>query len=88
MKLTKIFPVSDEIVKIAENYENIIFFEEGIKNGGIAEHFVSLMCNFHGNYKIIAVEGFVKQASVNRQLEVFGLSKEKMIETINGVING
>ncbi|MBR4092657.1 MAG: 1-deoxy-D-xylulose-5-phosphate synthase [Oscillospiraceae bacterium] len=88
LKLTKIFPVSDKITKIVENYENVIFFEEGIKNGGVSEHIVSSMSNFRGNYKIVAVEGFVKQASVNRQLELFGLSTEKMIETINGVING
>ena len=88
LKLTKIFPVSDEVVKIVENYENIIFFEEGIKNSGISEHLIALMHNFRGKYKTVAVEGFVKQASVNRQLEIFGLSEEKMIETINGVING
>lgn len=88
LKLTKIFPISEEIVKIAEGYENIIFFEEGMRNGGIAEHIVSVMNNFRGNYKMVAVEGFVKQASVNRQLEIYGLSKERMIETINGVVNG
>ncbi|MGN0689688.1 MAG: 1-deoxy-D-xylulose-5-phosphate synthase [Oscillospiraceae bacterium] len=85
LKLTKIYPFENDVINIVEQYDNIIFFEEGMQSGGIAEHLISSLKHFPKNYKIVAVNGYVKQASVSRQLEIYGFSVEKMIETIIGV---
>ncbi|MDO5560615.1 MAG: 1-deoxy-D-xylulose-5-phosphate synthase [Oscillospiraceae bacterium] len=70
LKLTKIYPLDDEAVAKACRYKNIIFFEEGMKNGGIAEHFLMRLAEngFHNNYHTKSVNGFVKQATVKKQL--------------------
>lgn len=90
LKLTKIFPVDKECVNIASEYKYIFFFEECIKTGGIAEHFLScLMENgFTGRYNITAVEGFVKQASVKSQLHKYGLDCQSMVRHVSEKITG
>ncbi len=88
LKLTKIFPIEEKICSIVSGYKKVIFFEEGIKNGGIAEHLLAKLKNFTGEYHIVAIEGFVKQASVSSQLDSVGLSTEKMSAYIRSVKNG
>ena len=70
--------------KKATSYSRIYFFEEGMKNGGIAEHLMSaaVSAGFRGDYKITAVEGFVKQASVNSQMKKYGLDTNSITEKI------
>lgn len=88
LKLTKIFPIEEKICSIVSGYKKVIFFEEGIKNGGIAEHLLAKLKNFTGEYHIVAIEGFVKHASVSSQLDSVGLSTEKMSAYIRSVKNG
>ena len=88
LKLTKIFPIDDEVARIVSKYKKVIFFEEGIRNGGIAEHLLAKLKGFTGEYHIVAIDGFVKQASVESQLDSAGLSAEKMAEFIRSVNNG
>ncbi len=88
LKLTRIFPIDDEVARIASKYKKVIFFEEGIRNGGIAEHLLAKLKGFTGEYHIVAIDGFVKQASVESQLDSVGLSTEKMAEFIRSVNNG
>ncbi len=84
MKMTKIFPISSEAVSKALEYKRVIFFEEGIESGSIAEHFgMQLLKNgFDGEYEIHAINGFIKQASVEAILDKFGFTPEKMALTI------
>ncbi len=86
LKMTKIFPISNEVVSEALSYERVVFFEEGIENGSIAEHFGSMLhkCGFKGKYEIHAINGFIKQASVESILDRFGFTPEKMAKTIIG----
>ena len=90
LKLTKIFPIDNQCINIACKYKNIFFFEECIKSGGIAEHFLScLMENgFSGRYNIVAVEGYVKQASVKSQLHKYGLDCQSMAQHVTEKITG
>lgn len=84
MKLVKIFPIEDSVIQKAMKYKKIVFFEEGMKNGGIAEHFLSLLIEkgFKGTYSISALEKFVKQASVKNQLAQNGLYADGMYKKI------
>ncbi len=90
MKLVKIFPIEESVIQKALKYKKIVFFEEGMKNGGIAEHFLSLLIEkgFKGTYSISALEKFVKQASVKNQLAQNGLYADGMYKKIMDISFG
>lgn len=83
LKLNKIYPLNDEIIDIIKNYDDIYFYEEGIKNGGIAEHLsVKLFDNgFKGNYKIRAIENeFIAGSSVGSALSKHNLDYSAILK--------
>lgn len=85
LKLNRILPIPEEAVLIAEGYRNILFAEEGIREGGIGEAFRMRLseADYGGKYRLVAVEkGFEPQASVARQIERNGLSAEKIAEFV------
>lgn len=84
LKLTKIYPICDEIIEICKGYKKVIFFEESIKNGGIGMLLAAQLSEYGIPVKIVAAEGFVKQASVSSALANLGLDTEGMIKTIEG----
>ena len=87
LKLNKIKPINPEAVKYARNFENIFFYEESMKVGGVGEHFVNLLeqVGFSGNFTVKAVENrFVKPAEVSEQIKEFGLDAESMVRDIKG----
>ncbi len=87
LKITRICPLDPEMIKKTAGYRKIIFFEEGIQSGGIAEHLCSeIMDNgFKGSYHIKAINGFVKQASVKSALESLGFDCDSMIKYIRNI---
>ncbi len=89
LKLTKIFPINPECVEQAKQYEKIYFFEEGVENGSIAEHFALMLykSGFKGSIEINAVDGFIKQATVGSILDRYGFTSEKMALKIKGGFN-
>ncbi len=84
LKLTKIFPIEDEIISQMMNYKNIFFFEEGERCGGLAEHISAVLSSrgYKGEYISVCTEGFIKAASVKALLVKSGLDSESMIETV------
>lgn len=85
IKLNKIFPISDEILQFVSQYNEIHFYEEGIKSGGIAELFGSLLMdlNFKGEYIIHAIDGeFVPHAQVSSSLKRYGFDTESIKKTL------
>lgn len=81
LKLTQIYPLPAAAVREAAAYEAIYFFEESIRQGGIAEEFLLQLqaCDFKGRYHITAVEGrFIKAASVRETLRELGLDCESV----------
>lgn len=81
IKLNRIKPIDIAAVKIAVNADNIYFFEEGIKNGGIGETFGELIaeCSYKGNYKLIAInDEFVAHAPVSKLYEEYNLDADGM----------
>lgn len=80
LKLVKIFPVDDEIIKLCMDYSEIYLFEESSRTGGIGEHFMTRLYEngYRGSFAIYGVKGFVKQASVQRCMEKYFLDKESM----------
>ncbi len=85
LKLVKIFPIEKEIITICMSYDEIFFFEEGSKSGGIGEKLLNILYSngYRGNIVITAVDGFVKQCSVERCMEKYQLDSEGMRKIIN-----
>lgn len=86
IKLNKIYPLNDEFIKELEKYSEIHFFEEGIRNGGIAELTAARLLEdgFTGKYKIHAVDKFVPTAAVSDAIKNCGLDTESMIRALAG----
>ena len=85
LKLCRIKPVSREAVIFASRFDEVWFFEEGVKNGGIARNFADLISyvGFKGNYHIKAIgDEFVPQMTVNEALELLRMDDKGMAEVI------
>ena len=88
IKLNKIFPIEDRLINQLNQYKNIVFFEEGILNGGIAEKIgCSLLTKgFNGSYRIVGVNDFVKQATVSSQRKNYSLDCDSIIKITKEVM--
>ena len=85
IKLGQVWPIDDAAVKEAKKCKTVLFFEEGIKSGGVGEAFAGLLLEnkFSGTYKHIAVDNtFVHHAPIAALKEEFGLSADKMVEEV------
>lgn len=80
LQAIKIFPISEKIVEICLRYDEIFFFEEGIKSGGISEKLTSMLitAGYKGNVTVTAAEKIPPHAAVSRQLANAGLDYEGM----------
>ena len=81
LKLNKIYPIAREALDIAAGFDEIHFFEEGIKQGGIAEHFLAelMRLGFKGKFVIHAIDGkFVPHAPYRVSLAELGLLSDDM----------
>ena len=89
LKLNIVNPLSEELLKKLMQFKSIVFFEEGILSGGVAERvgFKLIERGFNGKYKAQAVEEFVKQASVNSQRQKYGLDCDSMVKTVKEVLS-
>ncbi|MBQ2847510.1 MAG: 1-deoxy-D-xylulose-5-phosphate synthase [Clostridia bacterium] len=89
VKLNKIKPVPEESVEAVGGCDAVFFFEEGMRSGGVAEGFASMLCEngFSGKYSITAVDGeFVSHARVSRLMEKYSMSPEKMVLLIENEV--
>lgn len=85
LKLNKIWPLEDEIISIIKNFKKVIFVEESIKSGGIAEHLAGKLLEqkFKGDYLIKAIDNqFVSQATVEQSLNDLGFNFNSLSELI------
>ncbi len=84
LKLTRIFPIEDEIISIAQQYRIVLFFEEGMVNGGISSIIGAKLVEteFQGKYMRIACDSFIKQASVSSALNHMNLSEQAVCRYI------
>ena len=89
ISITKLSPVSDEIYTAVSGMNKIIFAEEGIKNGGIAQRFGSVLGEKgllkNCRYTIRAIDGLFPQHGSNNQiLESLDLTAQSIAEQIIG----
>lgn len=90
LKLNRIKPIDLDAIKVATRFKNIFFFEEGIKNGGVAQQFECELdsIGFMGDYTIQAIDNkFIRQASVAECLRELMLDEEGMKKIILQGVN-
>lgn len=84
IKLNRVYPFSEKLIEELKTYDNIQFFEETMKNGGIGEHLSALLCEngYKGEFKIHAVPNkFVPSATVSSSLKACGLDTDSMLRS-------
>lgn len=80
IKLNQIKPIPVEAIDFASKAQDIFFFEEGIEQGGVGEHFIAALqvkphvprCHLRG------IQGFVKHASMEESLRDLNLDPTGM----------
>ncbi|HBI51860.1 MAG TPA: 1-deoxy-D-xylulose-5-phosphate synthase [Ruminococcaceae bacterium] len=85
LTLLKIFPIPEEAAETAAQYKRVLFFEEGMKNGGIGEKFLYAIYErgFSGKYRITALDFPPAAADVETQLYRAGLDRESIVRAVN-----
>jgi len=85
VKLNKIYPLSDDLIKTVSQFDEVYFFEESEKSGGIGESLAARLLEngFSGNYSHHAVENrFVSAAETTESLKECGLDKDSIINAL------
>lgn len=85
LTLLKIFPIPEEAAVTAAQYKRVLFFEEGMKNGGIGEKFLYAIYErgFSGKYHITALDFPPAAADAETQLSEAGLDRESIVRAVN-----
>lgn len=86
LRIVKISPLPEKLMEIAAGYQRVVFFEEGMLNGGIAQRLAAQLIQrgFAGKFEMVGAESFVPQATVEQQLAMFGLDADGMTERLKG----
>lgn len=84
VKLNRIKPIDSNAVKDAAQASSIYFFEEGITQGGVGEHFGYLITQskFAGDFYLRGITNFVPHATMQQSLFALGLDDKGMVNTI------
>ncbi len=84
LKLTRIWPLPEECVSIAADYDQVLFFEEGSGQGGIGQAFESrlLEIGFGGRCFCRAIDEFIPACTTSAGFRRTGLDVDGMIEAI------
>ena len=81
LKMTAIWPIPEEALQIAMQYQQICFVEECSKHGGIGEKFAIAMLErqWRGNYRCLAAEQFIPQGTVAECLAKAKLTEDDIL---------
>ncbi len=85
VKLNKIYPLSDELIKLLADFDEIFIFEESQKSGAIGEHIAARLLEnaYKGNFSIHAIEDeFVTAGTVSDLLKTYKLDSNAMIAAV------
>lgn len=77
LRLVMIAPLPGSALDMALDYDRVVFFEEGVLRGGVAEQFGAALLErgFRGEYETVGVDGrFVPAARYSSSLRCSGLT--------------
>jgi len=87
MKLNVVNPVPEDALAVAFGYKNIHFYEEHVKNGGVASRFgIELLeRGYKGHYTCHCVPNYtIKQATVEQLWQLCELDSNSIIKDFKG----
>lgn len=87
LKLNRIKPIDMDSVDAVIDSKHILFYEEGVRSGGIGEKFAALLLQkgYKGTYDITAIDDcFVKQAKIPELLKDYKLDCDSIVEKLSG----
>ena len=84
LKLTCLSPLPSSVLEICKQYSQVLFYEEGIKNGGIGQQLLLMLHEqgFQGEFHLRAIEKFVAQSTVNEALADLKLDAASMVSDV------
>ena len=85
LKLTRVWPLEEAAVEAALAFDRVLFLEEGIRSGGIGEHFALALMErgYRGRIQIRAIDNrFIPQGSVEEQLQLVGLDAASIVKAV------
>ena len=91
LRLVRISRIPEEALRTSLSYKRVVFFEEGILQGGIGERFGAalLEMGYSGGFEVVGVDGqFVPAGTVAQQLELFGLDRASMSARLTNLPGG
>ena len=86
LKLNRIKPIDGKAYECILDAKHILFYEEGVRSGGIGEKFAAtlLQKGYKGTYDITAVEDcFVKQAKIDELMKEYHFDCDSIVEKIS-----
>ena len=86
IKLNQIKPIDDTGCEHLKKCETVYFYEESIKSGSVGEIFASMLIenDINVHFKHFGIDDeFVKQASVEHQLEHYNLDAKSIIKEVS-----
>lgn len=85
LKLCRIKPIDPATVEFAKGFKRILFFEEGMRSGSVADIMRDKLdeLGYDGSFTIRAIDNvFVQHASVQSSLKTLGLDADSMAEAV------
>ncbi len=89
LKLNRVIPMDPKAVESVLDAPHVLFFEEGVRSGGIGEGFGDMLMErgFSGTFTLHAIEeGFVGHAPMSRTLARLGLDQDGMVRAVRSVL--
>jgi 1-deoxy-D-xylulose-5-phosphate synthase len=89
LKLCRIKPIDSEAIRFAKGFNSIVFFEEGMLSGSVAERlrFALDDLGWDGQYTAAAIdEQYITHAPAKSSLKKLGLDSDSMAEKVREVI--
>ncbi len=85
-KLNCIKPIPNELIENLIKFDKIVFFEEGIESGGVAQSVGAMLAQsgYKGQYVIKAIDDFVPHCSVDSAYKHYGFDVQSIVNTMNG----
>lgn len=78
LRLTRIFPLQDDIIRIIKKYKRAYIFEETSMEGSLGEKLAAHLENLERT----AIEGFVPSMQCSEAFDLYGLSTKKIVEKL------
>ncbi len=86
-KLNRVKPIPDRLIDELMTFDTVIFYEEGVRSGGVAETIGARLveAKFSGDYRIFAIDdGFVPHMTTDSAFAKYGFDVDSIYNLVTG----